>query len=79
MGRPAAESPEEYGMEPSFKAQEAPKRETSSGHFVQRVYKLVPLTELEQDGYGPGGVLSNKVMPKFREVLVSERYFEGIG
>lgn len=65
-------SPAEFGME-------AEKPKTTVSKFVQRTYKLVPLTELEQDAYSPGGPMSGERMPEFKEVLVSERNFEGIG
>jgi hypothetical protein len=55
------------------------KGEARSGTFVHRIFRLVPLTEEEQADYQSEGVLSNSQMPKFKEVLVSERYFEGIG
>jgi hypothetical protein len=55
------------------------KSETRAGQFVHRIYRLVPLTELEDDAYGPGGPCSGSPKPKFREELVSERYFHGIG
>jgi hypothetical protein len=58
---------------------EVPSHRARAGQFVQRTYRLVPLTELESDGYGPGGPSSGRPMPKFREELVAERYFEGIG
>jgi hypothetical protein len=58
---------------------EVPRSRARAGQFVQRTYRLVPLTELELDGYGPGGPSSGRPVPKFREELVTERYFEGIG
>lgn len=59
--------------------QDARERQAGPGRFVQRTYRLVPLTELEQDAYGSGGPMSGQKMPEFKEELVSERYFEGIG
>jgi hypothetical protein len=71
--------PAEYGYEQAAEGQEVPKREASAGQFVHRIYRLVPLTELESDAYERGGPMSGQKRPKFKEVLVSERYFEGIG
>lgn len=58
---------------------EVPRDRAAIGQFVQRTYRLVPLTELEDDGYSPGGPSSGSPKPKFREELVAEKYFKGIG
>jgi hypothetical protein len=68
-----------FGFEQSADAHEVPKREASAGQFVHRIYRLVPLTEFESASYESGGSKSGQKEPKFKEVLVSERYFEGIG
>lgn len=84
MARPKRD-PAEYGLElppPEQRHQpltEVPRDRARAGQFVQRTYRLVRLTELEDDAYGPGGPCSGSPKPKFNEVLVSERYFEGIG
>jgi hypothetical protein len=79
------EDPSEFGLEfppPEHDHQpltEVRRSQARAGQFVQRTYRLVPLTELQDDSYGPGGPCSGSPKPKFNEVLVSERYFEGIG
>jgi hypothetical protein len=78
------ENAADYGLErpPEDDGQpqaEVQRSEARAGQFVHRIYRLVPLTELEQDAYSPGGPRSGQKMPKFREELVSERFFEGIG
>jgi hypothetical protein len=78
-------NPTEYGLEippPEQDHQpltEVPRSRAKVGQFVQRTYRLVPLTELELDGYAEGGPKSGRTVPKFREELMAERYFEGIG
>lgn len=71
--------PVQSGNSDEFGKEEITPERASPGHFVQRTYRLRPLTELEDDGYGPGGPSSGQKKPKYKEVLVSERFFEGIG
>lgn len=84
MARPK-QDPAEFGLElppPEHDHQpltEVRRSQARAGQFVQRTYRLVPLTEIESDAYGPGGPMSGQKQPKFREELVAERYFEGIG
>jgi hypothetical protein len=75
------ERPADYGLDSPVPEQTADvrKSEARAGQFVHRIYRLVPLTELELDSYGSGGPNSGQKVPKFREELVSERFFEGIG
>lgn len=73
------DSPEEFGFERKTHPVTKKERQPQAGKFVTRTFRLVPLTELEDDAYGPGGPCSGKPKPKFREELVAERYFEGIG
>lgn len=79
--RNKGESPVDFGFEgvSSSKQSSDDRPKAQEATFVQRTYKLVPLTELESDAYGPGGPMSGKPMPKFKEVLVGERQFTGIG
>jgi hypothetical protein len=70
----------DYGHTPaSDRTTDTGKGEARAATFVHRIYRLVPLTELEEDAYSPGGPMSGQKRPQFKEVLVSERYFEGIG
>lgn len=76
------EDPTEWGLELTPNPEPAVdvrKKPAEIKHFVHRVYKLVPLTELERKSYASDGDRSNHPPPEFREELVSERFFEGIG
>jgi hypothetical protein len=79
---PRKDDPAEWGRDLGHipeETTEVRRSEARAGQFVHRIYRLVPLTELEDDAYGPGGPCSGQKKPKFREELVTERYFEGIG